>query len=68
MFAEAFHSMIKGMHLAPKVKSSFDISAPVMSSGMKSSTQKARLPLAAVIGIAGMERRTTCIQKVSSKA
>jgi hypothetical protein len=29
MFAEAFHSMIKGIHLALKVKTSFGNSMPV---------------------------------------
>jgi hypothetical protein len=38
MFAEAFHSMIKGIHLALEVKTTFGNSTPVMGSSIESST------------------------------
>jgi hypothetical protein len=38
MFAEAFHSMIKGIHLALDVKTSFDNSMPMIGSSTESST------------------------------
>jgi hypothetical protein len=44
MFAEAFHSMIKGIHLALEVKTSFDNSTFVMGSSMESSSQKLGVP------------------------
>jgi hypothetical protein len=44
MFAEAFHSKIKGIHLALEVKTSFGNSTPVMSSSTESSTYKPGLP------------------------
>jgi hypothetical protein len=37
-FAEAFHSMIKGIHLALKVKTSFGNSTPVTGFSTESST------------------------------
>jgi hypothetical protein len=40
MFAEAFHSMINGIHLALEVKTSFGNSTPMMGSSTKSSSQK----------------------------
>jgi hypothetical protein len=40
MFAEAFHSMIKGIHLALEVKTSFDNYMLVKDSSTKSSSQK----------------------------
>jgi hypothetical protein len=44
MFAEAFHSTIKGIHLALELKTSFNNSAPAMGSSTKSSNQKPRVP------------------------
>jgi hypothetical protein len=44
MFAEAFHSMIKGIHLTLEVKTSFDNSMPAMGSNMESSSQKPGVP------------------------
>jgi hypothetical protein len=44
MFAEAFHSTIKGIHLALKVKTSFGNSTPVTDSSTKSSSKKPRVP------------------------
>jgi hypothetical protein len=44
MFAEAFHSMIKGIHLALKVKTSFGNSTPAMGLCADSSSQKPRIP------------------------
>jgi hypothetical protein len=38
MFAEAFNSTIKGIHLALEVNTSFGNSTPVMGSSMESST------------------------------
>jgi hypothetical protein len=38
MFAEAFHSMIKGFHLALEVKASFSNSTPVIGFSTESST------------------------------
>jgi hypothetical protein len=38
MFAEAFHSTIKGIHLA--LKTSFGSSTPAIGSSMESSSQK----------------------------
>jgi hypothetical protein len=38
MFAEAFHSTIKGIHLTLEVKTSFDTFTPAMGSSTKSST------------------------------
>jgi hypothetical protein len=45
MFVEAFHSMIKGIHLALEVKTSFGNSMPTMSSSTESSSQKLRVPI-----------------------
>jgi hypothetical protein len=58
MFAEVFHSMIKGIHLALEVTTSFGNSMPAMGSSIESSTYKPRLPLTAVIGITRKKRRT----------
>jgi hypothetical protein len=38
MFAEAFHSMIKDIHLALEVRISFGNSTPTMGSNTESST------------------------------
>jgi hypothetical protein len=38
MFAEAFHSTIKGIHLALEVKTTFANSTPAMGSHTESST------------------------------
>jgi hypothetical protein len=38
MFAEAFHSTIKGIHLALEVKTSFGNSTPSVGSSTESST------------------------------
>jgi hypothetical protein len=38
MFAEAFHSTIKGIHLALEVKTSFGNSTPAMGSNTEPST------------------------------
>jgi hypothetical protein len=38
MFVETFHSMVKGIHLALEVKTSFGNSTPVMSFIMEYST------------------------------
>jgi hypothetical protein len=38
MFTEAFHSMIKGIHLTLEVKTSFSNSTPVMGSSTESTT------------------------------
>jgi hypothetical protein len=65
MFAKAFHSMIKDIHLALEVNSSFDNSTPATGSSTESSTYKPGLPLTVVIGIAGKKRRRTCTQKVT---
>jgi hypothetical protein len=43
MFAKAFHSMIKGIHLALEVKTSFGNSTPAMGSSTESSSQKSRV-------------------------
>jgi hypothetical protein len=44
MFSEAFHSIIKGIHLALEVKTSFDNSTLAPGFSTESSTQKPRLP------------------------
>jgi hypothetical protein len=44
MFAKAFHSSIKGIHLTLEVKTSFDNSMPVTGSSMESSSQKLGVP------------------------
>jgi hypothetical protein len=44
MFVEVFHSTIKGIHLAPEVKTSFGNSMPAMGSSMESSSQKPGVP------------------------
>jgi hypothetical protein len=67
MFAEAFHSMIKGLHLALEVKTSFDNSTHATGSSTKSSTYKPGLPLTVVLDITGKKRRT-CTQKVTKQS
>jgi hypothetical protein len=67
MFVEVFHSMIKGIHLALEVKTSFGNSTPVMGSSTESSTYKPGLPLTAVISIVE-KKRTTCTQKVTKQS
>jgi hypothetical protein len=44
MFAEVFHSTIKGIHLALGVKTSFGNSTPMMGSNMEFSSQKPGIP------------------------
>jgi hypothetical protein len=44
MFVEAFHLIIKGIHLALEVKTSFGNSMPVMGFSTESSTNKSGLP------------------------
>jgi hypothetical protein len=44
MFAEAFHSTIKGIHLTLEVKTSCDNSTPVTGSSTESSSQKPEFP------------------------
>jgi hypothetical protein len=44
MFAEAFHSMIKGIHLTLKVNTSFANSMAASDSSTKSISQKPRVP------------------------
>jgi hypothetical protein len=44
MFAEAFHSMIKGIHLALEVKTSFGNSTPATGSTTESSSHKPEVP------------------------
>jgi hypothetical protein len=44
MIAEAFHSTIKGIHLALEVKTSFGNSTPATGFSKASSTQKSGLP------------------------
>jgi hypothetical protein len=60
--------MIKDIHLALEVNTSFDNSTPATGSSTKSSTYKPGLPLTAVIGIAGKKRRRTCTQKVTRQS
>jgi hypothetical protein len=44
MFAEAFQSTIKGIHLTLEVKTSFGNSMSVMGSSTESSSQNPRVP------------------------
>jgi hypothetical protein len=44
MFAKAFHSMIKGIHLTLEVKTSFDNSTLVTGASMESRSQKPGVP------------------------
>jgi hypothetical protein len=44
MFVEAFHSTIKGFHLALEVKASFGNSTPTMGSSTESSSLKSGVP------------------------
>jgi hypothetical protein len=44
MFVEAFHSTVKGIHLALEVKTSFGNSTPVTGFSTGSNTQKPELP------------------------
>jgi hypothetical protein len=44
MFAEAFHSTIKAIHLALEVNTSFGNSTHVTGSSTESSSQKPRVP------------------------
>jgi hypothetical protein len=67
MIVEAFHSMIKGIHLAQEVNTSFGNSTPVTGSSMKSSTYKPGLPLTVVISIT-RRKRETCTQKVTKQS
>jgi hypothetical protein len=50
--------MIKGIHLALEVKTSFDNPRTTMGSSTESSNEKSELPLAAIIGITEKKRRT----------
>jgi hypothetical protein len=69
MFAEAFHSTIKGIHLALEVKASFDNFTSAMGFSTESSTQKPVLPLTTIIGLAGKERRGgTCTHKITKQS
>jgi hypothetical protein len=68
MFAEVFHSMIKGTHLALEVKTSFGNSTPATVFSTKSSTSKPALPLIAIIGITRKKRKRTCTQKVTKQS
>jgi hypothetical protein len=66
MFAEAFHSTIKGIHLA--LKTSFGSSTPAIGSSMESSSQKPGVQTDSVIGIARKKKRRTCTQKVTKQS
>jgi hypothetical protein len=55
MFAEAFHSMIKGIYLILEVKTSFSNSTPATDFSTESNTLKPGLALTAVNGFT--ERR-----------
>jgi hypothetical protein len=50
MFAEAFHSMIKGIHLALEVKTSFSSSTPVMGLVRNLAHRSLDIPLTAING------------------
>jgi hypothetical protein len=68
MFAEAFHSMIKGIHLALEVKTSFGNSMPVMGFRTESSTSKLGLPTDSRQQLHREKRRGgTCTQKVTKQ-
>jgi hypothetical protein len=68
MFAEAFHSMIMGIQLALEVKTSIGSSTTATCSSTESSSQKPRVPINSIIGIAGNKRRKTCTQKVTKQS
>jgi hypothetical protein len=68
MFAEVFHTTIKGIHLTLEVKTSFGNSTPTIGSYTESSTKKPELPLTAVIGFIGRDKRGTCTQKVTKQS
>jgi hypothetical protein len=51
MFVEAFHSMIKGIHLALEVKISFGNSTPTMVSVRNPVLRNLKFPLTVVIDI-----------------
>jgi hypothetical protein len=69
MFVEAFHSMIKDIHLALEVKTSFGNSTPTTDSSTKPALRSLDFPLTVVNGLVRKERRGgTCTQKLQSKA
>jgi hypothetical protein len=68
MVAEAFHSMIKGIHLALEVNTSFDNSMPTTGSSMESSSQKPRVPINSHHWHRGKMRRRTCTQKFTKQS
>jgi aromatic ring-opening dioxygenase catalytic subunit (LigB family) len=68
MFAKAFHSMIKGIHLTLEMKTSFGNSTPMMGYSTESSTYKHVLPLTVIIGIAEKKRKRICTQKVTKQS
>jgi hypothetical protein len=69
MFAEAFHSMIKGIHLALEVKTSFGNSTPVKGFRTEPSTWKPRLPTDSSRRLHRKKRRGgTCKQKVTKQS
>jgi hypothetical protein len=57
MFVEAFHSMIKGIHLTLEVKTFFGNSTPAMGSSMNPAHRSMDFPLTAINGITRREGR-----------
>jgi hypothetical protein len=68
MFAEEFHSMIKGIHLTLEVKTSFGSSMPAMGSSTKSSLRHLEFSLIAIIGITKKKRMRTCTEKATKQS
>jgi hypothetical protein len=55
--------MVKGIHLAPEVKTSVDNSTHATGSSMEPVLRNLEFPLRAIIDITGKKRRRTYIQK-----
>jgi hypothetical protein len=53
MFVEAFHSVIKGIHLALEVKTSFGNSTPATASVWNPAHRSLDFPLTVINGFAG---------------
>jgi hypothetical protein len=69
MFAEAFHSMIKGIHLALEVKTSFGNSTPVMGFSINPVHRSLDFPLTVINGFTERrEEEEPAHKKLQSKA
>jgi hypothetical protein len=68
MYAKAFHSTVKGIHLTLEMKTSFGTSMPATGSNMESSSQKPGVPTDSHRQHPRRERKKLAYQKVTKQS